>query len=74
MHSILQSGGREGRQTVFFTALDPMNEEPGEEYKELSRTTKGTLQEQVENYPRCDPMDEFEKSSGQRIKILANPI
>ena len=46
MRSILQSGlttgGKEGRLRVFFTALDPMNEEPQEEYQGLS------LQEQVE--------------------------
>ena len=47
LHSILQAGliagGKdveEGRQTVFFTALDPMSGEPEEEYQDLSRPRK----------------------------------
>ena len=47
MHSILQSGliergkdAKKGRQTVFFTTLDPMNDEPEEEYQDLSKPRK----------------------------------
>ena len=31
---------KEGRQTVFFTALDSMNDEPEEEYQDLSNPRK----------------------------------
>ena len=37
-------------------------------------TTIGTLQEQVKNNPRCDLLDYLEKGTGERIKILENPI
>ena len=69
----LIAGGKnakEGRQTVFFTAL-PMSDEP-EEYQRFVETTKGTLEEQLEN-PGCDLLDSSEKGSGQRLSILANP-
>ena len=46
-HSILQSGliaggkdAKEGRQTVFFTASDPMSDEPEKEYQNLSKPRK----------------------------------
>ena len=40
VHSIFQAGGKdakEGRQTVFCTALDSMSNEPDEEYQDLTR-------------------------------------
>ena len=47
MHSIMQAGLRagakdtkEGRQTVFFTALDPIGDELDEEYDDLSKPRK----------------------------------
>ena len=43
-------GTKEGRQTVFFTARDPMGNEPDEEYQDLFETKKGTVQKQVESH------------------------
>ena len=46
-HSITHSGffaggkdAKERRQTVFFNALDPMSDEPEEEYQDLSKPRK----------------------------------
>ena len=45
---------KRGRETVFSTALDLMNDEPQEEYQDLSKPRKVPPQDQVENKPRCD--------------------
>ena len=70
-HSILQAGlidgvrdPREGRQTVFFTALNPRSNESNEGVSSFIRTTKGTLQKQVESDPGRNLLDQCERSSG----------
>ena len=47
VHSINQSGliaggkdATKGRQTVFFTALDPLSDEPDEEFQDLLKPPK----------------------------------
>ena len=50
-----EKDAKEGRQTVFFTALHPMSDSPEEENNDVTKPTKGTsLQEQLENNPVCD--------------------
>ena len=64
MHSIIRSGliaggkdAKEGRQTVFFKAVDSLTGSQEEEYQDVSKITKGTLQEHVERVPGCHGKD-----------------
>ena len=67
LHFIIQSGliarrrdANEGRQTVFFTAVD---HEPSTRKRavRLDKTTKGTVQNQEESVPRCGMLDQSQK-------------
>ena len=60
MHSTLEAGlivsgqdAKEGRQTVFFTALDPTSNEPHDEYQDLSRPRK------VHYWSKCKVTQDF---------------
>ena len=67
-HSILQSGliaggkdAKEGRQTVFFTALDPHERWARGSVPNFVGTTTCTLQEHVDNNPGCNQLDVLKK-------------
>ena len=70
VNSILQAGliaggedTKEGRQTVFFTPSYPTGDETEEEYDDLSKPRKSTLQGQVDGFSGRSLLDQFGKGT-----------
>ena len=75
MHSIIPAGliaggkdAKEGRQTVFFKAVDPMTGSQEEEYQDVSKITKSTQQEHAESVSGCHTSDQSGKDSRKKIR------
>ena len=65
IHSGLIAGGKdtkEGRQTVFFTALDPMSDEQEEAYQDVSKSRKVHCKTKWK-VSGCRILDQSEQSS-----------
>ena len=52
---------KQGRQTVFFTAVDPMNEPPTDESYDVKQPGEVLLSNEVESIPECSLLDQPEK-------------
>ena len=68
-HSLIRSGliaggkdTKEGRQTVFFAAVDPLTEHQKDEPYD-GATTTGALPNEVESVPECSFLDQAERCS-----------
>ena len=79
--SVLEAGliagrreSREGRQTVFFTSLDPWGDEIEEFLRWRVETKKGTLQDLVETLSGRRLLDPSGQGTGKRHNIVANKI
>ena len=79
--SVLEAGliagrreSREGRQTVFFTPLDPWGDEIEEFLRWRVETKKGTLQDLVETLSGRRLLDPSGQGTGKRHNIVANKI
>ena len=65
---------KEGRQTIFFTPLDPFNSD-ADEAESITDTTKlrkGTVSNSLEIWTRCSVLDSFVHSTRCWSRILAN--
>ena len=79
LRSGLIAGGRErkeGRQTIFFTPLNPFGDNPDEEEPrdDLSKPRKATLSQQVEASSGRRPLDQFSPITRRRTTVLTNQI
>ena len=82
LHSITNSGlivggqnSSRDRQTVFFTAVNPMHknhQDPKE--LDLTQTTSCILQAKVESAPRYGVLGRYTACSTERIEVLSNKI
>ena len=82
LHSIMQSGvvaggkdaANKGRQTVFFTALGTMNNEPEEEYQDLSKPRKIHCKGKWKIIQVAIYWVSLKKAQDNGLKNLTNPI
>ena len=81
LHSIIQSGliggGKdtiEGRQTVFFTAVNPVIDSQEDELYDLMKPRKVPYNTRWKVHQDAENWINFKNCSGQRISILANAI
>ena len=65
---------KEGRQTVFFTAVDPVSEPQENELCDVTEPREVPCRTKWEVYQNAVSWISFKKQSGERISILATAI